>query len=402
MRSVLSKLRQATMHHNDGDGHQVRSAARRCMRSLRWARLWWTGWLSVCAVGTILAQSKMGVPELVPVIRLHHETSYGVATTADGKRIFITIDTEKGAEGPQIAEWVNDRVVPYPDAAWNSGKPAEDGNHVFQHAHALRLGPDGSLWIVDSGSRESDKLNGSHGPKLVQIDVNTNKVLRTYDMSGATKPNSLLDDIRFNGPNAYMTDAGVPALIVMDVKTGKARRVMEGQMSVTAQKPISAEGRTLILNGKPLYIHADQLEVSPDGKYLYYQPCSGPLWRVETRLLDDMSVSDQERTQGAKLFAETTTTGGTAIDAQGNIYASDTNKLAILKITPKGQVSTLVQDPRLVWVDAMWIDSQGYLWLPAAQMNLLPQFNDGVSKTTDPRVVYKVKIGIGPPANDHP
>src|SRR6266536_1712548 len=36
-------------------------------------------------------------------------------------------------------------------------------------------------------------------------------------------------------------------------------------------------------DGKPVYIHADQLEVSPDGRWLYYQPCSGPLYRIETR-----------------------------------------------------------------------------------------------------------------------
>jgi hypothetical protein len=34
-------------------------------------------------------------------------------------------------------------------------------------------------------------------------------------------------------------------------------------------------------DGKPVYIHADQLEISPDGRWLYYH--SGPLYRIETR-----------------------------------------------------------------------------------------------------------------------
>ena len=40
-------------------------------------------------------------------------------------------------------------------------------------------------------------------------------------------------------------------------------------------------------DGAPVYVHADQLEVSPDGAALFYQSCTGPLWRVPTRLLDD-------------------------------------------------------------------------------------------------------------------
>ncbi len=356
----------------------------------------------IAAASTVPPTRKLKMPEIVAVIHLYRERTDCVATMGDGKRVFMTIATENGVPGPQVAEWVNNKLTPYPDAAWNSGRPSEDGSHTFQNAHALRIGPDGTLWIVDAGSQESGNRNESHGPKLVQIDVATNKVLRTYDMSGATKGNSFLDDIRFNGPHAYMTDAGAPALIVMNVKTGTPLRVMEGQVSVTAQKPMSGEGKTMIHNGKPKYVNADQLEVSPDGKYLYYQPCSGPLWRIETRLLDDTNVTDLERAKSATLFAQTTTTGGTAIDAQGNIYASDTNNLSVLKITPEGRVSTLVRDPRLIWVDAMWIDSQGYLWMPATQLNRRAYFNDGVSKATDPMVVYKVKIGIGPPARDHP
>lgn len=399
MKSALWKLGQCTAHNLGRDAHQAWSTARRCRRPLRWALPWSMLCVTVYAVGTILAQSKT-MPELVAAIHLNHQSTACLATTADGKRVFMTIESEEGIVGPQVAEWVNDHLVPYPDAAWNS--ESEDGRHAFQYAHALRIGPDGSLWVVDGGSRQSANPTGSRGPKLVQIDVTTNKVLRTYDMSGATKPNSFLDDIRFNGPNAYMTDAGAPALIVMDIKTGVARRVMEGQVSVTARQPMSAEGKTMIHNGKPMYVHADQLEVSPDGKYLYYQPCSGPLWRIETRLLDDKNVTDLERAKSATRFAETTTTGGTAIDAYGNIYASDTNKLAILKITSEGQVSLLLQDPRLIWVDAMWVDSQGYLWMPATQLNRRAFFNDGVSKATNPMVVYKVKIGIGPPPRDHP
>jgi hypothetical protein len=56
----------------------------------------------------------------------------------------------------------------------------------------------------------------------------------------------------------------------------------------------------------------------------------------------------------------------------------------VLKITPEGKVSTLIQDPRLLWVYAMWIDAAGDLWIPAAQLNRMAPFQAGTSKVDFP------------------
>lgn len=61
----------------------------------------------------------------------------------------------------------------------------------------------------------------------------------------------------------------------------------------------------------------------------------------------------------------------------------------------------LVQDPRLVWPDAMWISADGKLWIPTAQMDRTPNFNHGKMAVTYPTQVFTVQIGNGPPANDH-
>ena len=59
-------------------------------------------------------------------------------------------------------------------------------------------------------------------------------------------------------------------------------------------------------------------------------------------------------------------------------------------------VSTLVKDPRLDWVDAMWIDDQGRLWAPAAQLDRTRGMNGGVSTVKFPAVVYTLDIGQAP------
>jgi sugar lactone lactonase YvrE len=140
-------------------------------------------------------------------------------------------------------------------------------------------------------------------------------------------------------------------------------------------------------------VHADQLEVSADGRWLFYQPCSGPMSRIETRFLDDASLPEAQLESHVEAFADTPSTGGTAIDASGTIYLSDTEQSRILAIAPNGQVSTLLADPRLAWVDAMWIDDDGRLWMPAAQLNRVAALNHGEDAVRWPIIIYSVAIG---------
>lgn len=60
------------------------------------------------------------------------------------------------------------------------------------------------------------------GPKLVEIDLKTNKVIRTYNFGGDVAPQgSYLNDVRFSpdGKHAYMTDSGAQgALVVLDTE----------------------------------------------------------------------------------------------------------------------------------------------------------------------------------------
>ena len=60
-----------------------------------------------------------------------------------------------------------------------------------------------------------------------------------------------------------------------------------------------------------------------------------------------------------------------------------------------------MQDPRLLWVDAMWVDSQERLWMPAAQLNRGTPFNEGESLVVKPLYVFSMDIGVGPSPIDH-
>jgi len=238
--------------------------------------------VSLMAVSILPAQPRSPGSRLKTVLSLDVVTN-GIATTRDG-RIFLVLARIDGSDGPRVVEWVDGKPRPYPEGSWNAWTQGQAASAGFVRVNALRIGPDGDLWIVDVGAPGigNPKLPG--GPKLVRIDLAANTVRRIYELDSTTTDESFIDDVRFNGRHAYITDAGSPGLIVLELDSGASRRVLDGDPSATAQKPLGAEGQVMHgPDGKPVYIHADQLEVSPDGRWLYYQPCSGPFYRIETR-----------------------------------------------------------------------------------------------------------------------
>ncbi|MFG1707808.1 SMP-30/gluconolactonase/LRE family protein [Nonomuraea sp. M3C6] len=336
-------------------------------------------------------------PRLVTAFRLK-QVSNAVTTTPDG-RTFIGFPHMQGESGMSVAEaGAGHTLRPYPDAAWNDWSTGKNAGQAFVRVNALRIGPDGDLWVVDTGVPGFGKPLVPGGSKVVVIDVHTDKVRRVYPLGGVSNATSYINDIRFHGRRAYITDAGKPgALIVLDLDTGAARRVLDDDPSTTARRAIRAEGKTLIgPDGKQVVINANQLEVSPDGAYLYFQPLSGPLYRVRTRWLDDQALSPRQLSGRVERWVDTPSTGGTAIDADGNIYLSDVDNLRILKISPERHITTVIQDGRLLWPDALWIDNSGYLWIPIAQNNRIAQFQGGRSRVVLPAHIYKLKIDARP------
>ncbi len=325
----------------------------------------------------------------------------GVTTSSDG-RVFVNFPRIEGDKGMRIGEILkNGKIIPYPDENWNNWEVGADVNEKFVRTNSLRIESDGFLWIVDTGtpSMGQNPLSGN-AVKLVAVDLKINKIAKIILLNRVSRPATFIDDLRILGNTIYLTDAGEPALIVLDKNTGEGRRVLENHPSTKDAIPIKAEGKIMKdIEGKDVHIHADQLEISPDGQWLYFQPASGPMWKVETKYLNDENLTEKELSSKVSLFYKTPSTGGTATDSKGNIYVSDIDKKQIIKISPDGKETLVIKDERLLWADALWIDEDGYLWIPTGQLNRLSVFQNGVDKVKFPVTIYKLKIGAKPSKN---
>ncbi|MDO7888257.1 SMP-30/gluconolactonase/LRE family protein [Hymenobacter cheonanensis] len=326
------------------------------------------------------------------------DTIWNGVAVSDNDRVFVLFPHNEGSPGTRIGELKNGKATPWPTRAWNAWKKEGDpAKQAFVRANSLRFGPDGLLWIVDTGTPKSDAPPIADGPKLLGFDIAKNQLVKTIALDKYVKRKSFVDDLRFHGDMIYVTDAGAPGLIILNQKTGQGRRLLDDDSTTTARRPMLGEGKKMVKpDGSDVKLHADQMEVSPDGRYYYFQTAAGPMYRVETKYLDDPSISSAELARQVTYFFNSPTCGGTTIDAAGNLYVADANHKRVLKVTPDGQSSTLVQSPSLIWVDAMWIDHAGNLWLPVPQMNRTAGFQKGVETVAFPVQLYKMPIGARP------
>lgn len=319
------------------------------------------------------------------------------AVVADGDRYLLSGPRWAGNAGTQLSVSEKGVLRPFPDVSWNDWKPGGDGRRRFVNINALRRGPGETLWVVDTGAPDFGGDPLPDAAKLVVIDLKTNRVIRIIRFSAqVARKGSYIDDIRFKGDHAYLTDAGNPGIIVLDLTSGHSRRVLDGDASTVASpaRPIILDGQVLKApDNRPLLVNSDPLEVSPDGHWLWFGPLEGPWSRVPTRLLDDPSVSAEHLARAVRPLADIPPMGGSVMDAKGNLYFSDLKADAIRKRSMDGRITTIASDPRLHWVDAMFITSDGRLLMPAAQIDRVPLFNHGLGKVQWPVSLFSLHLG---------
>ncbi|WP_211960430.1 L-dopachrome tautomerase-related protein [Cupriavidus plantarum] len=333
-----------------------------------------------------------------PVLEVVAESDsmiWNAVAVDDDDRIYVAGPRWTGSRGPSVASVASDgTLMPFPDAAWNADGPSDPTETRFVNVNALRRDGKGQLWIVDTGVSGFGGTVLPRAAKLVVVDLGSGRVVRVIPLGpDVARTHSYIDDIRFHGEHAYLTDAGDPGLIVLDIRTGSTRRVLDGARATTApaDRPIIIDGRVLLgADGGPLRVHADPLEVSADGRWLYFGPLEGPWSRIETRWLDDPAMSADQLAGKVLPWRDLPPMGGSVMDPSGNIVYSDLASNALIRISPEGDTQTVIVDSRLHWVDAPAFDSRGRLYLPVPQLDRIGLFNGGEDRVRRPVRLYRL------------
>src|SRR2546428_774032 len=125
-------------------------------------------------------------------------------------------------------------LKPFPNAAYNQSDENPLGV-AFDSVLGLQSDANGVVWLLDNAQR------GSTMPKLVAWDTRKDRLARViYLPPPATRADSFLNDLAVDLTHSaiYIADTATgdhAALIVVDVPTGLARRVLQGHVSVVPE-----------------------------------------------------------------------------------------------------------------------------------------------------------------------
>lgn len=257
------------------------------------------------------------------------------------------------------------------------------------------------------------------GPKLVAISLTNNTIYRTYTFSASVHyPDSYLNDLRFDfNPKlsgttgegiAYLVDSsneGRPGFIMVDLGSGDSWRRLNQDPSVlrVPNDVPSYQGRPFYLREKGNAIGwqqegLDGIQVSPDGKTLYYSPLTGNyLYSVPTANLRERDTNPLAEVQAHANVSNHGQRGGNANgfegDSNGLIYQLMPESNAIYYYDPKdGLTHGFVRDPHIIWPDGASIASDGYIYMNINQLPYQPDWNNGTDGRVHPGAVLRCKL----------
>lgn len=258
----------------------------------------------------------------------------------------------------------------------------------------IRSDTAGALYVLDNG------LQGKAPSKMVVWDTRANRLLRTIDLKAVADTNSLLQDWAFDQKRQqlYMADpAGGTnaALVVVDLKTGGARRVLQGDRSVVNEdSTLVTEGRQLrtkLPDGRVIQpkLGVDGIAIDYAREWVYYGAVqSRTMYRVRAADLANPALSSADLAARVERYAAKPKSDGMLLDRAGNIYLGDDEHNAFGVITASDRTyHELARGPQYQWVDDFEFGTDGYLYVVCSQLHRSPQFNAGKA---DPQLPFQI------------
>jgi sugar lactone lactonase YvrE len=323
----------------------------------------------------------------------------GVGVSKKSGRIFVNFPYWSDQHSISVAEIVNGQPKPFPNEEWN--KPGPAASH-FVCVQSVVVDDQDNLWVLDPAAPKMQEIVKG-GPKLVKIDLRANQVTQTIPFGEDIAPaKSYLNDVRIDtrSETAFITDSGKGAIIVVNLKDGTARRLLDGHASTQPEKgfKLVVDGRELIDQQKnaPPQIASDGIALDTKDGYLYYHALTAhTLYRIKTTFLTDEQLSEKDLESKVENVGQTPAPDGMLEASDGSIYLTDLEHNAVGHWNPETKsVEQVIADKRLMWPDTLSWGPNDELYVTTSQIENMPRFNNAKSTRTDPFKLWKM-TGVG-------
>lgn len=296
-----------------------------------------------------------------------------------------------------VVEWRPDgSITPFPNETLNDRSRLS--GLTLDSVLGIRTDAAGVVWMLDNGMRSGVT------PKLVGWDTRSDKLHRViYLPEPITPKNAFVNDFTVDSRHnrIFIVDpaAGAnAAIIIVDLATGAARRVLEGHPSVAPEKI------DLFIDGRPIETQdADgrrkrpRIGVNPitedlENEWVYFGPMHATsLYRIKAADLADESLDPKALATKVERYSAKPICDGVTIDRAGNIYLGDLAENAIGVIRPDRSYERLAQSPELAWVDSLAFGPAGKLYAVVNQLHRSAALNGGADLSKPPYLLIEVK-----------
>ncbi len=358
-------------------------------------------WLPLCALlcGCLAAYDHDATPHVGPTLDtlalFADDRPTGVVETADG-RLFVSFPRWWDVPRHAVSEILPGDRRPWPDPWWNAWDGEEaSADSALVCVQSLTLDERGELWLLDPANPGLQLGTIPGGPKLVAVDAR-GRVTRVLPIGPEAAPeNSYLNDVRIFEGRAYITDSGTGALVVVELATGEARRLLAAHPALQADADTVPRvgGVAWTAFGSAPRVHADGIALDRRRRILYVHALTAPtLYAIP---LDRLGPEVPTESLGAAVrpVLDTGPVDGLACDDAGRVYWTAIERDAIERLLPDGRVDTVVRHPEIRWPDAIAIAPDGRsLCFTTSQIHLDWPFNFFRDRRTEPFGLYRVPV----------
>jgi len=280
-----------------------------------------------------------------------------VAVTRSG-RVFFTVHPESRPKGNKLLEYVDGAAVPYPSI--------EQQGELFDTVLGVVVDRYDRLWTIDHGN------HGMRSARLLAFDLDTGAVLLDNHLPADIAPaGSFLQDLQVSadGQTVVFADASFwrksPAIIVYDIETATARRVLERDSSVSAEHYIiDNNGHDMLFLGGLVALRGGVDGIALGPEWLYFGALSGSqLYRVRLRDLRNEELPAAQLAKRVEAYSAKPLSDGLSIDNDGTVYVTDVEHSAIFTVAADRQPQTLLRSAKIRWADALSFGPDGWLYV---------------------------------------
>jgi sugar lactone lactonase YvrE len=294
----------------------------------------------------------------------------GIAVSKEG-RIFVNFPRWSEDVPLSVAEVKDGEVSAWPDATWNGWKPGTAEQNHFVAVQSVVIDDQDRLWVVDTGNPGFKGVIAT--PRLHQFELASGRLVRSYAFPPEVSSGlSYLNDVRIDTEHevAYLTDSQAGGLVVLDLKSGKARKVLRDHPST------HAEVDHLMVMGRRfgMQVHADGIALTPDRKTLYWSALTAhTLWRMPTEALRDERLDDKALASRVERVHTIVAADGILFDSKGVLWLGGLEDGSIYRYVPGGAYEQVIHDAaRLLWPDGFAEGPQGWMYVTTTQIHLPP------------------------------